>query len=365
MGVVAGARDYFLVRCCCMMGLVLIVFLPLVMSAACAQAVGVLISPLFGFPGRGDQFDDGATALIPHVARVSTLSICYEELGIVYGIQLSYVLQDNNSYSGPFHGACPTKPGINITEKLLKFKEGEMMVRIQGKVTDEGDIYGVTELTFFTSTEGVLSSYGPFGQCFQCKPFSMTGTVVGVFGRSGLALNAIGVYILNSALPPMLYNKTTLIGGDNKVNFDDFLSDNEQPSKIMSMEINYEFLVTGVEPGARVDFDYVVHGMQVSYSLTSGATSTVQHGDLSTNDKQSTGILNFADDEWITQVDISLGQMLVLNYLRVVTLDSKGSVKTYGPFGSDHENVTSIHGIIRAFYGKSSPDYLDSLGFYV
>ena len=339
--------------------LLLVVFLP---SMICAEAVGMLVSPLFGFPGRGDPFDDGTTALVPRVARVGALNICYEELGIVYSIQLSYTLQDNKTYSGPIHGLCPTKPGHNITEKLLNFKEGEIIMRIQGKVTDEE--YGVSELTFFTSTEGLLSSYGPFGHCFQCKRFSMTGTLVGIFGRTGLVLNAIGVYILNTALPPMLYNKTVLVGGDNKVNFDDFLSGNEQPSKIVSMKINYEFLITG-DPEARMNFDYVVNGIQISYNLPSGVVFTVLHGDLSTNGKQSTGILDFADDEWITQVDISLGQMLVVNYLLIVTLDSKGSVKTYGPFGSDHENITSIYGIIRGFYGKSSPDYLDSLGFYV
>ena len=339
--------------------LLLVVFLPSVLSA---EAVGALISPLFGFPGRGDPFDDGTTALVPCVTRVGALSICYDELGAVYSIQLSYTLQDNNTYSGPVHGLCPTKPGHNITKKLINFTEGEVIVRIQGKVTDEE--YGISELTFFTSTEGLLSSYGPFGHCFQCKPFSMTGTVVGIFGRTGLVLNAIGVYILNSTLPPTLYNKTVLIGGDNKVNFDDFLSGNEQPSRIVSMKINYEFLITG-DPQARMNFDYVVNGIQVSYSLPSGAISTILHGDLSTNDKQSTGILDFADDEWITRVDISLGQMLVVNYLQIVTLDSKGSVKTYGPFGSDHENITSINSVIRGFYGNSSPDYLYSLGFYV
>ena len=73
----------------------------------------------------------------------------------------------------------------------------------------------------------------------------------------------------------------------------------------------------------------------------------------STNDQRSTGVLNFADDELITQVDISSGQFLTINYLKIVTTDSKGSIKTYGPFGLGYGNVTSVHG----FYGHSSSDY--------
>lgn len=342
--------------------LLIIVCLPSVQSA---EAAGVLVSPLLGLPGRGDPFDDGTTALVPRVTHVSAISICCSSEDRL-SIQLSYMLEDNKTYTGPIHGICP-----NESEKhFIEFKEGEEIIRIEVKNNNNNngdDSYGIGQLAFFTLTkQGVLSSYGPFGSCWQCKSFSVAGTVVGIFGESGSSLTAMGVYVLNSALPSSLYNKTALIG-ENKVNFDDVFNGNEQPSKITSMKIVTEFVIMG---GAGMEFFNVITGIQVTYSLPSGATSTLIHGDIevgrSVGRPQSVGILDFADDEWITQVDASLGNETSHEQcIKIVTTNSKSSVKTYGPFVTECEPTISVHGILRGFYGYSEDRGLSSLGFYI
>lgn len=354
----------------------LILILLITVAVQSAVAADVLVSPLFGLPGRGDPFDDGTTTLIPCVTHVSAISLCLSSEDR-FSIQLTYMLEDNKTYTGPVHGVCP-----NESEKhYIKFKEGEILIRIEVQVNDNNnadDTHGIGQLTFFALTkEGVLSSYGPYGSCWLCKSFSMAGTVVGIFGESSSLLNAMGVYILNSALPPSLYNKTALVGhvGEDDVNFDDIFG-NEQPSKITSMKIVTQFIMggaAGMKVKRQMDFYNAINGFQVTYSFPSGATSTVTHGyvELDSSLIQSVGILDFADTEWITQVDLSLGnETFHEQCIKIVTMDSKGSVETYGPFVKECEPTISVHGVVRGFYGYTGDpaipraSQLSSLGFY-
>ena len=53
-------------------------------------AVGPVVysGPLLGSNTGGDPFDDGITAVVPHVMQVASLSICYGDF--VDGIQANY-----------------------------------------------------------------------------------------------------------------------------------------------------------------------------------------------------------------------------------------------------------------------------------
>ena len=314
-------------------------------AAAATQRGRLFASPLFGSPGGGEPFDDGITAIIPHAVHMASLSICYGDA--VDGVQVNYTLEDGKTYVGFPHGVTE-----KCTRKLIEFKEGEVIVRIEGKI--QVTFGYISQLKLFTATLGGLpATYGPFGVGGDSdQPFSVTGTTLGIFGRAGQVLDAIGLYIDLSVPATVSYDKSDLIGGAGGDGFDDILSnpDSETPSKITSMIVNYGSAINGV---------------QVTYSLPSGASSTVLHGVLSRDNWQYNGVLDFDDDEWITQVDVSSGPSHVVDYLQIVTTNSKGSVRSYGPFGKVFMgNVTTIHGVVYGLFGRCG-NQIDALGFYV
>ena len=82
-------------------------------------------------------------------------------------------------------------------------------------------------------------------------------------------MDAIGLYIDPNPASNTSYKRTDPIGGGSggSDGFDDFLSDaSEKPFKITNMLINY---------------GSVINGIQVTYLLPNGASSTVLHGVLS------------------------------------------------------------------------------------
>ena len=316
-------------------------------SAAAAQDKSeyhLFASPLFGSPGGGDPFDDGVTAIVPQAVRIASLAICSGDA--VDEIQVNYTLEDGKNYVGFSHGVTE-----KCTKKLIEFKQEETIVRIEGKTQVT---YGyISQLTLFTMTIGGLpSTYGPFGLGGDSdKPFSMTGTVIGIFGRAGQVLDAIGLYINPNPASTTSYKQTNPIGGGGGDGFDDFLSDTgEKPFKITNMLINY---------------GSAINGIQVTYRSPSGASSTLLHGVLSRDNWQYDGVLDFDEDEWITRVNISSGPSHVVDYLKVETTNSKGSVRSYGPFGKVFMgNVTTVNGVVYGFFGRCG-NQLDALGFYI
>ena len=53
-----------------------------------------------------------------------------------------------------------------------------------------------------------------------------------------------------------------------------------------------------------------------------------------------------------TRVNISSGPSHVVDHLQVETTNSKGTVRSYGPFGKVFMgNVTTIHGVVYGFFG--------------
>ena len=188
-------------------------------------------SPLFGFPGGGDPFDDGITAIVPHAVHIASLSVCHGDA--VDGIQVNYTLEDGKTLVGFSHGVTD-----KCTKKFIEFREGESIVRIEGKTQAT---YGyVSQLTLFTATVGGLpSTYRPFGLGGDSdEPFSVTGAAIGFFGRAGQVLDALGLYIdPSSEAATISYKMTNLIGGGGGDGFDDFLSNSEKPLKITNMLI--------------------------------------------------------------------------------------------------------------------------------
>lgn len=336
--------------------LILVVFLPWPETAA---ADGLLTSPLFGNSLGGDPFDDGTTAVIPPVARLHSILICYGEM--IDGIQPIYVLEDDSTFVGHPHGNNLVNGKCTNKSKIV-FKEAEVLTRIEGMIQIKWRL--ISQLTLFTSIGGGPPKRrgGPYGLGGTSDiGFSLTGDIRGIYGRAGDTLDAIGFYV-NANVPSKSYQKTNLTGGRAGTDsFDDFeliASKTETPFKITSMVISH-----GV----------YINAIQVTYLTSNGASLTLTHGTL--NNKNWLGnkyfdVLNFDDDEWITKVNISprfSEAVQCVGYLEFETTNSKGSLRSYGPFGQVYtSNITTIENVIYGIYG-SSTDYLavNTLGFYV
>ena len=173
-------------------------------------------------------------------------------------------------------------------------------------------------------------------------------------------MDAIGFYI-DPSLPLNFYKKTDLFvtGRTDGTDFDDFknlTSRNEKPFKITNMIINQ---------------DKYIYSIQVTYMVCSGATVSITHGTLAVDNHVlgSLSLLDFEADEWITKVDIQT--MPTVTYgiyiLGIETTNSKGSVRSYGPFGAQQPPngiTTTVNATVHGLYGRDYGNTID-LGFYV
>ena len=318
-------------------------------------------SPLFGSSLGGDPFDDGTTALIPEVAGLHVMLICYGD--VVDGIQLVYTLQDNGTFVAYPHGKIKDNCVKDSNMSKIVFKEGETLVHVEGLIQIKWRY--ISQLSLFTSLNGGPPKLRgkPFGRgSTDDIPFSLTGDVRGIFGRTGDVLDSIGFYV-NTNLPLSYYQKINISLGlkPGTDQFDDFeliAANGGKPLKITNMVISHGIYINAI---------------QVTYLTSSGAPISLTHGTLNTHNwltNKYFEVLDFDDDEWITSVNISPRWSEAVNcvgYLEFVTTNSKGSVRSYGPFGQVYTaNVTTIDGVIRGFHG-SSTDYLavNTLGFYI
>ena len=328
--------------------LLMAVFLSLQMAAGNP----LLTSPLFGYSLGGDPFDDGTAAVIPPVARLHSIHVCHGDL--IDGIQLVYILEDNGTFIGPPHGKM-NENCSNLKDSVMSkivFKENERLVHVEGVVYTDSRYPYVSQLKLFTSVSGQSPIFrgGPFGRV-PGVPLSLTGDVRGIFGRRGDVLDAIGFYI-DPSLPLNFYNKT-VVGGEGGNDFDDFKnlsSRNEKPLKITNMVINHNKMINGI---------------QVTYMVCSGASISITHGTIAVD---SLSFLDFEADEWITKVNTTtsyLGSQSIY-VLGIETTNSKGSVRSYGPFGTQPYNgtMTTVHGTVHGLYGRDYGNMV-ALGFYV
>ena len=173
----------------------------------------------------------------------------------------------------------------------------------------------ISQLTLYTSVDGGPPKCrgGPFARGdTSTSPFSMTGDIRGIFGRTGDLLDAIG-FCVNAPAPLSSYQKTNPIGGVSQdhgcTEFDDFkilASKNEKPFKITNMVINY-----GV----------YIKGLQVTYLTSNGTFVTLTHGTLNKTTGWKTALLIFEADEWITKANVA-GQVPMVGPPSVVTIEA-------------------------------------------
>lgn len=152
------------------------------------------------------------------MASVRSLTVHYGDY--IDGLQVTYVLQDDQAMRGAWHGGT----GGNATHRV-KFGGNEVIVRVEG-YSKFGPPNGfLTQLNFFTKdSSGKIHKYGPIGEQSTKYRFlfNFAGVVIGFFGESGDYLNGIGFEYDNSIVQPY-YKKTPLTGGGERRHFDDNL----------------------------------------------------------------------------------------------------------------------------------------------
>jgi hypothetical protein len=138
--------------------------------------------------GGGNPFSD----LVPDGAQICEVLIRHGEY--VDGIRISWMAPDGTRIDGRYHG------GSGGSGDIFTLEAGETITAISGA---SGDL--VDSLYFWTSLERVYGPYGgdggqPFSELFGPQPeyIGISGppqTLIGIYGRSGDLLDALGVIV--------------------------------------------------------------------------------------------------------------------------------------------------------------------------
>ncbi|CAL4988105.1 unnamed protein product [Urochloa decumbens] len=138
---------------------------------------------------RGPWGGDGGNTRDITVAPKSLKSVKVCSAVVVDALSFCYIDRNGREHSTPLWG------GVGGSIRTINLGPSEFVKEVSGTYGPFSPLPNViTSLTLVTN----LCSYGPFGQPTG-TPFhtrvDRTGTIVGFFGRSGMYLNAIGVYV--------------------------------------------------------------------------------------------------------------------------------------------------------------------------
>ena len=303
----------------------------------------ILYSKLFGGNG-GSPFDEHTLTHVPtRVVGIKGMKIQYRYDHILT-IQSTYLLQDGKTWEAPTHGI------IEGTTENLQFEDGETIIEVSGNTYFDMNLVKpktiVKQLSFRTQNKaGVTKSYGPYGGGQQDSPmFTLTGAILGLFGRSGWFLDSVGVYYS--------LQRTELFGGSGGGAFDVENITNIVGIKALKIWSSSRF--TSIE---------------VTYLTTAGKTlNALKHGLYTDNGRLNS--IEFEEGEEIVQMEIGtypeypfLKRKETVGKLKIVTQKNNGSRKVYGPYGNNSAKEYTLKGRVIAFFGRSGW-YLDAIGMY-
>ncbi|TVU06313.1 hypothetical protein EJB05_49520 [Eragrostis curvula] len=144
----------------------------------------VKVGPWGGHGGRPRDMNSRVPA--DHLESITVRSLLLPG-GHICG--LSFVYVDRKGQSIPVGPWGASKAG---TVDTIAFGEDEYLAEVSG--TSDG--FGVTSLTFGTSSGAEYGPYGfPLGTPFSLSLQHSNSHVIGFFGRSDEVLNALGLYL--------------------------------------------------------------------------------------------------------------------------------------------------------------------------
>lgn len=345
----------------------------LVAVALVQTALAYYRSPFLGSLAslRYRYFDDGVYAIRPPVTRIDSILIHHGEL--VNGIQAVYTLSNGENTTSGFHGR---REG---NASLLQLTAGEYIVRVEG-VWNTAFISTVafSRITLYTwnSVNKTIKVYGPYGTGAGAGQFNFAGLVLGLFGRSEGYLRGVGFDIdanISASKQPY-YKKSALTGGYGGEAFDD-RELVRSTFRIKTLTIRHSDKIDGIETSYLLPDESVLvigHGALrkkiIDLAQEKKYISDAESKNTTANDTQ----IDLDDDERIIQASVGMGSStfgpILVQYLLISTINSEGSRKVYGPFGTTPAkpsvDIVTIQGVINGFFGREG-DWINSLGFYV
>ena len=277
----------------------------------------------------GLAWNDPVETHSPHIVGIKAIRIRHADR--IDSIQVTYLLTDGSTYIAPKHG------GDGGSETNVEFDEGEEIVKVLASVNRL-----VVQLTFFTkSANGIEKKYGPFGEK-GATPYQVTGKMVGVFGRSGELLEAIGFYMVSIPIETI---SSPTHGGSGGAHFNDPISTHSPQ-------------IVGIR-ALRIRHGDKIRSIQATYILEDGATwEAPNHG--GTGDSES--YIQFDAGEFITRVD-GESEATLVDQLTFTTEKVDGTVMQYGPYGTTTNTAFSVSGHVIGLFGRSEA-LLDAIGFH-
>ena len=276
-------------------------------------------------------FNDPIPTHSPQIVGIRALRIRHGNQ--VVSIQATYILEDGATWVAPKHG------GSGGSESYIQFDAGEFITRVDGKTN--GTL--VDQFTFTTEkADGTVRKYGPYGNTGRTA-FSVSGHVIGLLGRSGNLLDAIGFHY--TGIPPKIISTSQRFGGNGGRSYSDNVSTHKPE-------------ITGIK-AIRIRHGNQVDSIQATYRRADGSTWVApRHGGSGGRESY----IQFADNENIIRMEGKTNNVLV-DQLTFVTRKGDGTQGRYGPFGRTGRTPFAVDGKILGFFGRAG-NLLDSVAVY-
>ena len=297
-----------------------------------SNPIETISSPTHGGSG-GAHFNDPISTHSPQIVGIRALRIRHGNQ--VDSIQATYILEDGATWVAPKHG------GSGGSESYIQFDAGEFITIVDGKTN--GTL--VDQFTFTTEKgDGSVRKYGPYGNTGQTA-FSVSGHVIGLLGKSGNLLDAIGFHFAQISLKSVSTSRR--FGGNGGRPFSDDVSTHKPE-------------ITGIK-AIRIRHGKHIDSIQATYRRADGSTwAAPRHGGSGGRESY----IQFADNEDIIHMEGKTNNVIV-DQLTFVTRKGDGSQGKYGPFGKTGKTPFAVDGKILWFFGLAG-NLLDSVGvFYI
>ncbi|XP_059666856.1 jacalin-related lectin 3-like [Cornus florida] len=291
------------------------------------QQPPTIVGPFGGY--GGDQWDDGVHTTVKQI--IINVGV------MVNSIQIEYDQNGQSIWSNK-HGET-----IGGANHMVKFDyPDEFLVSISGYYSSETAFASLQSLTIHSNEK----TYGPFGtevgNHFTFPAPYAGSKIIGLHGRSGSHLDAIGAYYLSRPSPVSVGP----FGGPGGDEWDDGKH-------------------SGVKQVIIYSDGLVIVSIQFEYDDNGKSKWSEKHGNLQRGTKH-TITLDYPDEYLLS---ISGHYSTIYNLLVVRSLEIKSNKKTYGPFGnrqgqSFDSSSSQTTGKIVGFHGRSG-DFVDAIGVYV
>lgn len=300
--------------------------------------------------GGGSLFDDKILMHVPRIVAIKGINITARSDHITR-IQFIYLMDDDKVWEAPIYGY-----EIDNTVEL-KFEAGESVIQVKGGkfyINYGSRILVFKQISFKTQKkDGTIMWYGPFGGEGESEgdTLTVTGTLKGIYGFSGGLIDSMGMYYS--------VERSELFGGAGGGAFDVHSIEEiagikelkvEASSKIVSLQVIY------YNTAGRT-LDAVKYGGRIDDRITVHSVTTIDQ-------------IEFEEDEDIVQMKINtyIDQTLedpsyIIGKMQITTQKKDGTMKQYGPYGTEGTKEFTLNGRVVAFFGRSGW-FLDAIGMY-